>query len=617
MKNIIELPGGEKYDCTPLYPGTVVERGVIMEARDGTRLAMDIYRPARGGRPVPEALPAVLWRTPYDRAKRHVDTARFLARRGYACVIQDVRGRYGSEGEFYPFANEGPDGYDAVEWIARQGWCDGRVGTRGPSYDAAVQSALACLDPPHLAAMVPMFGPSSFFHSALRQNGALEMRFFTYAFRMAASSREAAADPLVAAALSEAARNVWEWVESFPLRAGESPLSLVPSYERWAVDISTRAAYDGYWTVPGYGPLASLDRHADVPTLYIGGWYDSYTRGTMENFSAFHGRGKAPVQVLVGPWFHDFLARPESGDLSFAPEVGPGNLEVVTLRWFDQWLKGRDNGLERREPVTYFLMGGGTGPREGSRLISRGGRWEKARAWPPAGTRPVPFYLRAGGRLSADGPVAGEAGSTAYTYDPADPVPTIGGNYSVIPLPAGGFDQRADDRFAFTRGTLPLAARSDVLSFAGEPLAADLVVAGPVHATLWVATDGPDTDFTVKLVDLHPPAPGYPHGAAVNITDSIMRLRFRDGFEREKPAVPGAVYRLDFELYPTAALFARGHRLRVDVSSSNFPRFDRNPNTGGPLGVDRRRRAAVNTLYHASGKASCLTLAVGTAEPGG
>ncbi|NUP98482.1 MAG: CocE/NonD family hydrolase [Armatimonadetes bacterium] len=573
-----------------------VLRNTPVPLRDGLTLATDLYFPARGGKRVEARFPVLLVRTPYDKSN-HAATARFYAERGYIAAMQDVRGRYESGGEFYPFAHEGPDGYDTVEWLAAQEWCDGQVGTFGQSYEAAVQSALAALNPPHLAAMIPTFGPSSYYHSSMRQNGALELRFYVYAFTMAASSREAAADGNLKASLDRAVAELWDWVKAAPIREGCSPLHGIPSYERWCLDLLTRSVYDDYWRQPGYGPRPYYDQHADVPTLYVGGWYDTYARGTCENYAALSRRQSAPVRLLMGPWHHGGVGQPTAGDVCFRPDGALSSYEAVRLRWFDQFLKQVPTGLLDEPPVRYFVMGGGSGLQAADRLVRHGGSWHTSPTWPPPESRPTPFFLHADGRLTTTPPEQ-TAPPSCYLFDPRDPVPTIGGQLSAIPIPPGGFDQRQDSRFPFTAGRLPLAARADVLCFQTEPLAEDMVVAGPIEARLWVSTDGPDTDFTAKLIDVYPAGPNYPDGCALLLGDSIGRLRFRQGYEREEPAVPGQVYELRFELYPTANRFARGHRLRIDISSSNFPRFDVNPNTGGPLGAERRTRLAENRLYH-------------------
>ncbi|MEW6358509.1 MAG: CocE/NonD family hydrolase [Planctomycetota bacterium] len=585
----------------------------MLPLRDGVRLATDIYFPAINGEKVEGEFPVALTRTPYDKANLAA-TGKYYAERGYIAAMQDVRGRYASEGTFYPFAHEGPDGYDTVEWLAAQSWCNGKVGTLGASYCAADQSALASLNPPHLSAMIVTYGPSSYYHSSMRHNGVLELRFFVYAFSMAATSREAMADPTIKAALDDANAHIWEWVKAGPIRAGNSPLRLIPSYEQWCLDILTHAKYDDYWKQPGYGPRPHYDRHADVPTLYVGGWYDSYTRSTCENFVELNKRQKTAVHLLMGPWTHGGAGSPVAGDVSFRPDGGLSDYEAVRLRWFDHWLKGLPTGIEKSNAVKYFVMGGGPGSQEQGRTIFHGGQWKSADTWPPPGMKPTPFYFHADGALTQK-PPEDEAAPTTYLFDPRDPVPTIGGHLSAIPTPAGGFDQRSSSRFPACSGTLPLAARQDVLCFVTEPLAHPVEIAGPIRVRLWVSTDGPDTDFTAKLLDIYPPSPNYPNGCALNITDSIMRLRFRNSFEKEELAEPGKVYEISFEMYPSANLFAQGHQIRVDISSSNYPRFEVNPNTGGALGVERRTRTAENSVYHSKSRPSHILLPVVKGQP--
>jgi putative CocE/NonD family hydrolase len=589
----------------------LVTRDIMVPMRDGLGLATDLYVPAHAGRPAAGALPLILLRTPYDKST-NAATGEYYARRGYLFAAQDVRGRHASGGIFYAFAGEDRDGFDAVEWLARHEGCNGRIGTLGASYCAAAQSALACLAPAHLGAMVVQFGPSSFFHSSMRHNGVLELRFLVYAFSMAATSREAAADAGLRRVLEEAGAHVWDYLRAGPIRRGATPLSLVPAYEQWALDIQTHVLYDDFWRQPGFGPRDRYDDHADVPTLYVGGWYDTYTRGTIENFVELRRRQRRPVHLLMGPWHHGGVGLRDAGDCLFSAAAAI-DYEAVRLRWFDQWLKGLDTGLQEAPPVRYFMMGGPAPrdlPQAGHAPIWRAGTWRNAPTWPPPGFRPTPFYLHGDGRLSPALPAPASSPATAFVYDPADPVPTLGGNLSAMPLPAGGFDQAYDPRFTPDRPRLPLTVRPDVLCFQTEALPSALELAGPVRARLFVTTDGPDTDFTVKLVELIPPNDEQPAGVAVNLTDSICRLRFRHGFEREEPAVPGSVTELVFELYPTAVRLEPGHRLRIDISSSNYPRFERNPNSGEAIGSERCYRPARNALCHSAAAPSCLELPV-------
>ena len=580
--------------------------------RDGVVLAADAHLPARNGQPLTERVPALLTRTPYDkRAPGHEARAAFFAKHGYAVVVQDVRGRYASEGEFYPFRNEAEDGFDTVEWVAAQPWCDGQVGMLGESYEAAVQSATACLNPPHLSAIIPSYGPFSYFHHAMRHNGVLELRFIAYAFLMASSGREARANPDVAAALDEAHGRIWKWLDRFPLRPGETPLHLAPSLEQWVLDISANILYNDYWRTPGYGCQPYIEQHAHIPTLIIGGWYDSYARSAVEYYAALRRGGHENVSLIMGPWEHASRGGDAVvGDAFFPRDSGRPDYLDIHLEWFDRWLRGRDPAWVRSSTVHYFIMGGGTGADGPDAWLRPGGEWRAAADWPPPDYEATPLYFHRNGVLSPVPPAVKEAQGTSYRFNPDDPVPTIGGNLSSIPMPVGIFDQRNDPRFPTSHGSLPLSSRPDVLCFQTPTLDRPVEIAGPVSIRLWVSTDGPDTDFTAKLIDVYPPSPTYPDGYAANLTDSIARLRFRDGYEAEKLAEPGRVYELAFELYPTANRFAAGHRIRVDISSSNYPRFEINPNTGEPIGEERRTHTAENHLYHDRSRPSHIVLPV-------
>ena len=312
----------------------------------------------------------------------------------------------------------------------------------------------------------------------------------------------------------------------------------------------------------------------------------------------------------------------------------PWCFDELHLRWFDRWLRGVDNGLDAEAPLRIFVMGGGSGRRSGAGRLVHGGRWRDEREWPLARTRFTDFYLHGDGALRVE-PPREEHSATIYRFDPAHPVPSIGGNVSslrdVLPLPTGigdpgyagrgertadimrpgGFDQREGPTFHGCRPPyLPLGSRADVLVFQTEPLREPTEVTGPIEAVLWVATSATDTDFTAKLIDVYPPSPWHPFGYALNLTDSLTRLRYRNGRERGEPVPPGVPVQVTITLYPTSNLFMPGHRIRVDISSSNHPRFDVNPNTGEPIGRDRRRVVADNTVFHARGRESRLVLPI-------
>ena len=594
------MPKG--YEGSHQQYGVVAERNVMMAARDGTRLATDIYYPATGGHRADGQFPMILERTPYDKGTaREAAKAKYFARRGYVVAIQDVRGRFESEGEWYAFATEADDGYDTVEWISSQPWSDGRVGTMGDSYAGSDQAALATLNPPHLSTMIVAVGASNYHHSSMRHNGVLEQRFMVYAFRMAVTSKEAAADPTLKAALLRVFPDqIPQILGRLPLKKRATVLARLPSYEQWAIDILTHGDYDDYWKQHrGYAPSEYYDEHADVPTLYLGGWYDSYARNTCESYVALSKLKQAPQHLLMGPWTHGQYEVTFSGDVDFGPDANI-HYNDLKLTWFDRYLKGMNTEASDWAPVRIFTMGTGDGEPNDDRRVNRGGYWRDEPDWPLPDTRFTPYYLAGDGSLSPDTPPATANPSTAFTFDPRNPVPTIGGGISAaetVMLP-GAFDQRGRAEFLGCTDTLPLNARNDVLTFETPPLEDDTEVTGPVEMHLWASSSALDTDFTAKLIDVHPPSGDYPEGLAINITDSIIRARYRNGFEKPELMTPGEAYELVFQLYPTSTVFKSGHRIRVDVSSSNWPRFDVNPNTGGPLGRDRSYRLALQTVYH-------------------
>jgi len=587
----------------------LVQKNVPVPMRDGVNLAADLYLPAKDGAVVEGRFPAVMERTPYDKENK-VNDGRYFARRGYVAVMQDVRGRFQSEGVWYPFAKEAPDGYDSLEWVAAQPWCDGHVGTMGGSYCGSDQSALATMNPPHLKAMVVSVGTSNYHKSSMRQNGALELRFMIYAFRMATTSREALADDTLKAALLEEFGRIREWLTRTPYKKGSSALRFLPSYEQWVLDILGEGDYNDYWKQRGYAIEQYYEEHADVPTIYVGGWYDSYARGTTDNYAALSKMKTSPQHLLMGPWTHGGWGVSYAGDVDFGPDAPLDDYNGYRLRWFDRWLKGIDNGVDREKPVRIFVMGGGEGRKDRSGRLSHMGVWRDAPDWPLPGTRYTSYHLHADGTLGTSPPDASEP--TRYMFDPRDPVPTIGGGISAAEgvMSPGAYDQRGGKRFYGCTDTLPLATRSDVLVFQTPGLTEDVEVTGPLTVKLWASSSARDTDFTVKLIDVHPPNPDYPNGFAQNISDSIVRARYRTSREHPELLEPGKVYAFEIVMYPTSNVFRRGHRIRLDISSSNFPRFDINPNTGGPLGRDRRIMVAENVVYHDPDRPSHIVLPI-------
>ena len=623
----------ETYEGSHRQYDALREIGVMIPMRDGVKLATDLYFPAIGGQRAPGNFPVILKRSPYDRQSPGNPTeGKFFARRGYVYATQDVRGRFDSEGEFYAFAKEAPDGYDAVEWMGVQPWSDGQIGTLGGSYSGSDQAALATLNPPHLETMTVAFGAANYYHSSLRQNGALEQRFLVYVFRMALDSKEANADPGIKAALIRTyTQEMADVVNQFPLREGATVLHRLPSYERWAIDIQTHGDYDDYWKQRGYAMSEYYDQYADVPTLHIGGWYDSYTRNSCEAFAALSRLMKSPQRLLVGPWEHGGSARTYSGDFDFGLESHI-DLREVRLAWFDHYLKGMRTEVADWTPVRIFTMGTGDGarnimdpPSENQEdypgRINHGGYWRSEPDWPLPGTSFTPYYMHGDGSLSAEQPGNEESSQTTFAFDPTDPVPTIGGGISAFfgIVDPGSYDQRGKpDTYGFHgfKDTLPLSSRGDVLTFQTPTLEEDTEVTGPIEMHLWASSSAVDTDFTAKLVDVFPPHGDYPEGLAMNITDSIIRARYRNGWEKAELMEPGQPYEFVFQLYPTSNIFRQGHRIRLDISSSNWPRFDVNPNTGGPLGRHRSWQVAVQSIYHDGGRPSHIVLPLQTPKLG-
>lgn len=595
-----------------------VVRDIDVAMRDGTKLSTDIYLPALGGKPVEGAWPVVVERTPYDKSRRvsHSQSGRFFARRGYAVVMQDVRGRWSSEGDFEFLRNESNDGYDTLAWINEQAWSNGKVGTIGYSYTAADQQSLAITDPPGLVTQQLFDGGYNYFTKTFRHRGACEYAIFLqYVLQMARQSKEAAADAEIRDALDRMWANLGKWVRRLPLRRGESPLRLLPKYENWFFDMLTRSDYDAYWKDPSLNLEEAIDRYPDIPVFLETAWYGHHITATLTKYAEMRRRHQTPKKLLIGTWTHgmEHFVESWSGEVDFGPEAALENVNDLRLRWCDQYLKGLDTGLEREPPVRIFVMGGGTGRRNLQGRLDHGGLWRDEQDWPPPGMQPTPYYFHGDGSLLLEKP-ATEAPPSGFTFNPADPVPTVGGNFpeKAIPglLDGGGFDQRGRPDLILCQDTLPLSARRDVLVFRTPPLAEGVELTGPLVVRLWVSSSAVDTDFTAKLVDEYPPNPDYPEGFALNIADAITRMRYRDSRERAELMEPGKVYEVRIDPQATSNYFARGHRIRVDISSSNFPHYDVNPNTGEPLGLERRSAVAHQTIYHDAVRASHIELPV-------
>jgi len=591
----------EPYQGSHQQYNVASQSAVMIPMRDGVHLATDIYFPALNGCVVQEKFPVILERTPYNKsAAEYVTHGTYFAKRGYIYAIQDVRGRFSSEGDWYPFAKEAPDGYDTVEWLAAKPWSDTQVGTMGGSYCGSSQSALATLNPPHLTTMIVAVGASNYYHCSMRQNGALEQRFMIYAFRMATTSKEALADPILKAALDRAYSNVGEWIMRTPLKKGRSPLRLLPNYEQWVIDLFTHGEYDDYWKQRGYAISQYYKEHADVPTLYFGGWYDSYARATCENYTALNKIKKTRQILLMGPWTHGGWGVSYAGDIDFGNH-SLINYDDLRLAWFDHFLKGRRTEVVDWTPVKIFVMGTGDGENNYQGRLNHGGYWRAEGDFPLPDTQFTPYHLHANGRLSTTPAHTPDHLPSRFSFDPRDPVPTVGGGISAtasLIMQAGAFDQRGRMDFFGCEDTLPLDARSDVLTFQTYPIELDVEVTGPITIKLHAASSALDTDFTAKLIDVYPSNADHPDGLAINLTDSIIRARYRNGWEKPELMKPEEIYEFTFQLYPTSNFFKKGHCIRLDISSSNFPRFDVNPNTGGDLGIERRFQLAEQAIYH-------------------
>jgi putative CocE/NonD family hydrolase len=600
----------------------IIERDITIAARDGVQLANDLYRSDGAGR-----FPVILERTPYDKSapsrsegtaldstplSRAAVAAHFV-KAGYAVVYQDCRGRYRSGGSFTKYLSEAADGCDTLAWLVHQPWCDGRVATMGLSYAAHAQMALGCLDPPGLAAQyLDCGGFSNAYRSGIRHGGAFDLKQATWAYRNALAD---ARDPAVKAALQR--EDIVRWMARMPWRPSDSPLAAAPDYENYLFEQWSHGVFDDFWKQAGIYAEGYYDRYADVPMVHLSGWYDPYARTATENYVGLASRKRGPIRLILGPWTHGDRSLSFAGDVDFGAAAPlDGNLDhdflTARRRWFDCWVKDIDNGVADEPAVQVFVMGGGSGRRNAAGRLDHGGFWRSAEAWPLPQTRWTRFYLHPGRSLLVAGP--GDGGlPLSFVADPHNPVPTIGGALSSgEPVMRGGaYDQHTGPRvFGATPPYGPLGERDDVLVFQTPPLPEDLEIAGPIELNLWVASDGPDADIHAKLIDLHPPNQDYPDGFAMNLSEGVLRLRYRDSWETPSLLEPGRPYRIAVAMFPCANLFKRGHRLCLDLAGSNFPHFDINPNSGEPEGSMERRRRAVTRIFVDAARPSHLMLPV-------
>lgn len=573
----------------------LVDRDVTVPMRDGTLLKASVYRP-ESDTPVP----AILIRLPYGRNifgfQRYATDSLRAAEAGFAVVYQDTRGRFQSEGEFYPHIHEATDGYDTVEWVAEQSWCSGNVGMTGASYYGATQWLAAMTQPPHLRAIFPFITPSEGYEGLFYQGGAFQLGLaLLFALFMA---------PDTARRLAEEDRIDEEEIMELVLANDEMdshyrhlPLATHPLLREsksapYYLDWLAHPSDDEYWRA------IAINRHysqIQVPAINVGGWYDLLLHGTLENYVRMKEEGGTEAArqgqgLIIGPWAH-------SADTGIFPSYSFGvrssldmvDLTGLQLKFFAHHLKGEATDVENEPPVRLFVMGEN--------------RWRDEQEWPLARTQYTPWYLHSDGHAKSEGgtltpETPGQEPQDVYLYDPHDPTPTIGGPTFLpgfmIGANAGPSDQR------------PAESRADVLVYTSDPLERPVEVTGPLTVKLFAATSAPDTDFVARLCDVHP------DGASRILAEGIIRARYRAGTDQARAIEPGRVYEYEINLVATSNVFKAGHRIRLDVTSSSFPRFDRNTNTGNPLGQDGHDdlRPALQTIFHDDAYPSHILLPV-------
>lgn len=578
----------------------VVEKNVMVPMRDGVRLATDIYRPAVDGKAIDDPLPVILTRLPYnkDGSKR---AGEYFAKNGYVFVSQDTRGRYQSEGVWHMLTDDGPDGVDCAAWIGKQPWSDGTIGMIGTSYVGGTQHAMAIAGAPELKTVIPVDAMSNLGRQSLRNAGAFEMRFWNWIFLNAGRGSNSAQDPGTQAILKEMADQRFTYLENLPTRRGMTPLRLSPEYENWLIEAMEHGANDDFWKQNNI--VDYPETYKDIPVYLVSGWYDSWAGNNTANYMALSETIQGPVYLIMGPWIHGRQSQFAHGQVTFGKEAAIADEWAWRKEWYDHWLKGIDNSVGKADPfktpVRIFVMGTGDGGKDENGRLQHGGYWRNEQDWPLERTQYTDYFLHADGGLSPDRP-SDTASTTAFQFDPEDPVPTIGGNISSHNdiLLQGAWNQKGGEHVWNFPDPIPLSARNDVLVFQTEPLAEDVEVTGEIEVKLYASSSAKDTDFTAKLIDVYPPSSEWPGGFALNIGDGIVRARFRESLKSEKLMTPGEVYEFTIKLYPTSNVFKKGHRIRVDISSSNFPRFDVNPNTGEPLNRQRLSQVAQQTVYH-------------------
>lgn len=581
MLTLLLLAAAVQFPTTPPPMNDVrIENRVGVPMRDGVTLYADVYRPVGDGK-----YPVLVSRTPYstERAPSGYSAAVYFAQRGYVFVFQDVRGRHESDGKWEPYRHEANDGYDTIEWAARQPWSNGKVGMQGGSYLGHVQWWAASTAPPHLVTIFPALAAVNLYNDRITWGGAWKLgaSFGWGAVRQESRIMQNTA-PHTAAGLPEGLsyeKAVWHLpLIDMPKLLGRNP----GFYYDWI----RHPNFDDYWKALDVS--AKLDQIAG-PVHTFGGWFDMMLKGTLDGYTGMSRHAKTATareksHMIVGPWGHG--SSQKFGDLDFGPHAHI-DTHAVELQWFDHWLKGIDNGVDREPPVKIFVMGRN--------------QWRYENEYPLKRADYRKLYLHSGGhantsrgdgRLSWTPPTAA-AQPDRYRYDPLNPVPSLGGNDCCgVPSPAGPRDQRPNEK------------RSDVLVYTSDVLDREMEVTGPVRVVLHASSDAVDTDFAAKLIDV------YPDGRSMNVADGILRARFREHLSQPKLLERGRIYEFVIEMPGTSNVFLPGHHIRVNITSSNFPQFDRNLNTGDPFGMSASTMVANQTVYHDAARPSHVILPV-------
>jgi uncharacterized protein len=566
----------------------LIEKNLQTPMRDGVRLATDLYRTAEGA-----AAPALVMRLPYDKARSVSPDVLRMVEAGYCVVIQDTRGRFASQGDFTPNFQEINDSADCYAWVAQQPWCDGRIGTLGTSYLGQVQWLSAPHMPEAVRALAVLLAPVDHYGDVAYRGGVLNLGSMLYWCSMMAigeQGRRVAAGRATPDAVQKQAAalgNLAQLYETLPLAAMPHLQDVSPHFFDWLA----HPTVDDFW----HGIDARQFGQIDKPMLHIGGWYDIFLNGTLQGYIGMRKGAKTAAarrrqKLIVGPWSHSTNWTSSYHELDFGLHASgeAAGLAGVQLRWMERWVKGLDNSIDQEPPVRIFVMG-----------INQ---WRDEMDWPLPDTRYTPYYLHSGGQantLHGNGELSPEPPTSeppdTFVYDPRNPVPAIGGaNLTPFASSIGPRDQQS------------VELRDDVLVFSTPVLTKAVEVTGPITAHLYVSSSAPDTDITCKLVDVHP------DGRAMLLTDGILRLRYRQSFAQPMLLQPDEIVPITIDLWSTANVFLPGHRIRIEVSSSCFPKFARNSNTGGDVARERceQYQSAVNRLYHDGARPSHILLPI-------